>query len=473
MLEIMPVAEFRGTFGWGYDGVLLFAPFHEYGTPDDFRRFVDRAHALGLAVILDVVYNHLGSGGKLFRPYSDDFFSTRHRTEWGVGLNYDGPGSGPVRDYVLANVAYWIEEFHLDGLRVDGTQALFDTSRDHILGAIARRMRAAAGGRGVLIVGESEPQHARLLRDPPRGLGFDMLWSDDFHHAALVAATGRRGGYYGDCLGSPQELVSALKRGWLYQGQWNLRQGKRRGTPALDIPPSAFLNYLENHDQVANSARGARLHASTSPGRLRAVTAMLLLGPATPMLFQGQEFATSSPFLYFSEPDPGQARAIADGRKGFLAQFPGLATPEMRSILPDPSHRETFERSKLDPSERGNGSHAAILALHRDLLRIRREDATIRAGAVREPSTAPCSARRPWSCAGSTRKAGRTTACSWRTWGRTWNCASRPSRCWRRPRAGAGGCSGRARTRSTAGAERPRPRRRRRTGGCRRTPPSC
>jgi maltooligosyltrehalose trehalohydrolase len=311
VLEVMPVGEFRGAFGWGYDGVLIFAPFHGYGRPDDFRRFLDRAHALGLAVILDVVYNHLGPGGDLFKAYSDEFFSTLHRTEWGEGLNYDGPGCGPDREFVLANVAYWIDEFHIDGMRIDGTQALFDISRDHILGAIAWRMREAAGDRRVLIVGESEPQHARLLRDPAAaGLAFDMLWSDDFHHTARVAVTGRREGYYGDYLGSPHELVSALKRGWLYQGQWDVRQGKRRGTPALDIPPTAFISYLQNHDQVANSARGERLHELTTLGRLRAVTALQLLGPATPMLFQGQEFAASSPFLYFNDQDPATADTI-------------------------------------------------------------------------------------------------------------------------------------------------------------------
>ncbi len=381
LLEVMPIAEFRGSFGWGYDGVLPFAPFREYGTPDDFRRFVDRAHSLRLAVILDVVYNHLGPGGDLFKQYSDDFFSRTHRTEWGDGLNFDGPGCGPVRDFVLANVAYWIDEFHLDGLRIDGTQALFDTGPDHILGAIARRMREAAGDRGVLLVGESEPQHARLLREPARGgLGFDMLWSDDFHHAARVAATGRREGYYGDYLGSAQELVSVFKRGWLYQGQWNRRQEKRRGTPAFDVRPAAFISYLQNHDQVANSGRGERLHELTTPGRLRALTALQLIGPASPLLFQGQEYAASSPFLYFGDQDPGMADAMERGRKSFLSQFPGLATPEMQPLLPHPAHRETFERSKLDPSERTRSPHSETLSLHRDLLRLRREDPTIRAG---------------------------------------------------------------------------------------------
>lgn len=381
VLEVMPVAEFHGSFGWGYDGVLQYAPFHGYGTPEDFRRFVDRAHALGLAVILDLVYNHLGPGGELFKEYSDEFYSHRHMTEWGEALNFDGPGAGPVREYVLENAAYWVEEFHVDGTRVDGTQALFDTGPEHILAALARRMREAAEDRRVLIVGENEGQHAHLLRSPERGgFGLDMLWSDDFHHVARVASTGRREGYFGDYLGSPQELVSALKRGWLYQGQWNPRQKKRRGTPAFDIPPPAFISYLQNHDQIANTGRGQRLHELTSPGRLRVLTAMQLLGPATPLIFQGQEFAASSHFLYFSDQEPAKADEMDRGRKEFLTQFPSLATPEIQALIPHPAHPETFERSKLDLAERTKGAHAEVLALHQDLLRLRREHATIRAG---------------------------------------------------------------------------------------------
>ncbi len=381
VIEVMPVSEFRGEFGWGYDGVLLFAPFRGYGTPDDFRRFVDRAHSLGLAVILDLVYNHLGPGGEMFAEFSDVFFSRKHKSEWGDSPNFDDAGSGPVRDYFTSNAAYWADEFHLDGARIDATQSLYDTSPDHIVGAIARRMREAAAGRRLLIVGENESQHARFLRDPNRGgLGYDMLWSDDFHHVARVATTGRREGYLGDYLGTPQELVSALRRGWLYQGQWNLRQGKRRGTPALDVPPWAFVNYLQNHDQIANTGTGRRLHELTSPGRFRAVTAMQLIGPATPLLFQGQEWSASKLFQYFSDQAPEKADEMDRGRKEFLGQFPNLATPEMQRRIAHPADRSTFEHSKLDPSERDHGEHAESLTLHRDLLRLRRDDTTIRAG---------------------------------------------------------------------------------------------
>jgi maltooligosyltrehalose trehalohydrolase len=381
VLEIMPVAEFTGTFGWGYDGVNLFAPFHHYGTPDDLRRFVDQAHALGLAVILDVVYNHMGPDGNYLAKFSDDYFSRARKSEWGDTPNYDGPSSQPVRDFVLANVAYWIEEYHFDGMRVDATQGLFDSGSVHILEEIARQMRASAGRRRVLVVGENEPQRARLLRGSDRGgLGFDMLWSDDFHHAAVAAVTGIREAYFGDYVGSPQELVSLLKRGWLYQGQWSLRQGKRRGSPALDLAPAVFIAYLQNHDQIANMALGKRLHTETSSGRLRALTALWLLGPATPLLFQGQEFAAATPFHYFSDAPHEVAETMLRSRRKFLGQFPSLATAEMQARVPSPSNREIFEQSKLDPARREKGVHAEALALHRDLLRLRREDTTLRAG---------------------------------------------------------------------------------------------
>lgn len=381
VLEIMPLAEVPGAFNWGYDGVDLFAPFHGYGSPDDVRAFVDRAHALGLAVILDVVYNHMGPEGSVLAHYSDDYFSGQHRSEWGDTLNFDGPNCGPVREFVLANVACWIEEFHFDGLRVDATQGLFDTGSPHILKDIVTRMREAARGRRVLAIGESEPQRACLLRESEHGgLGFDMLWSDDFHHAALVAATGNREAYYGDYHGSPQELISVIRRGWLYQGQWNLRQGKRRGSPALGVAPASFVSYLQNHDQIANSARGDRLHALTSFGRVRALTALLLLGPGTPLLFQGQEFAASSPFQYFSDLRPELVAKMRQGRRRFLKQFPSLSTAEAQARVPDPSDRTLFEDSKLDHSERALSRHAELLELHRDLLRLRRRDATIRAG---------------------------------------------------------------------------------------------
>jgi maltooligosyltrehalose trehalohydrolase len=373
VVELMPVADFPGRFGWGYDGVDLFSPTRLYGRPDDFRRFVDRAHALGLAVILDVVYNHLGPDGNYLKHFSADYFTDRYDNEWGEPLNFDGAHAEPVRELFLTNAAYWIDEYHLDGLRLDATQQIFDASRDHIVAAVARRVRDAAGERTTIVVAENEPQEARLARAPERGgFGLDGLWNDDFHHSARVAATGRRDAYYLDYLGSAQEFVSAAKWGFLFQGQRYAWQKKRRGSPAHDLPASAFVTYLQNHDQVANSGRGERLHTLTSPGRYRALMALLLLGPGTPMLFQGQEFAASAPFLFFADHATALARDVRKGRRQFLAQFPGLAMPDMQACLADPADVATFERCKLDLDERAR--HADAYRLCADLLRLRRED---------------------------------------------------------------------------------------------------
>jgi maltooligosyltrehalose trehalohydrolase len=377
-VELMPVADFAGAFGWGYDGVDLYAPTRLYGTPDDFRRFVDRAHAAGLGVLLDVVYNHLGPAGCVLRQFSDRYVTRRNATEWGDAIDFDGEGTGPVREFFVANAGYWIDEFHLDGLRLDATQSIHDASADHILAAIARRVRQAGAPRRTLLVAENEPQDADLVRAPEAGgHGLDALWNDDFHHAARVAVTGSTEAYYTDYRGTPQELVSAVKWGYLFQGQLYRWQGKPRGAPALDTPPPAFVAYLQNHDQVANAGRGERLHGLTSPGRLRAITALLLLGPATPLLFQGQEFCASAPWLYFADHEPALAEQVRAGRLQFLGQFPRLASPEVQARVPDPADRNTFERCRLDLGERER--HAEAYALHRDLLRLRREDPVLRA----------------------------------------------------------------------------------------------
>ena len=374
VLEVMPVADFTGSFGWGYDGVDLYAPTRLYGTPDDFRRFVDRAHRTGLAVILDVVYNHFGPEGAYFTEFSDDYFTDRYENEWGRPINFDGKNSAPVREFIIANAGYWIDEFHLDGLRLDATQQIFDATSPHVLAEITRGAREAARGRGIIVVAENEPQQVKLIRPVEQGgYGMDALWNDDFHHTAVVAMTGRNEAYYTDYRGTPQEFVSAVKWGYLYQGQHYRWQKQRRGTPAVGIPPAGFINFIQNHDQVANSGLGLRLHRLTTPGRYRAMTALMLLAPGTPMLFQGQEFASSSPFFFFADHPPELAAAVRQGRADFLSQFRSMATPEMQQLLPDPGDRETFERCKLDLSERER--HAEVYALHCDLLRLRKEDA--------------------------------------------------------------------------------------------------
>lgn len=379
VIEMMPIAEFRGRFGWGYDGALAYAPAGIYGTPDDLRAFVDAAHGHGLGVILDVVYNHFGPGNR-FAEFSDRWFSDDHASEWGASPNFDGPGAGPVRDYVAGNAAYWIGEFRLDGLRLDATQALFDASADHIIARIARESRAAAGGRAILLVGESEPQETRLVRPPAAGgFGLDALWNDDFHHSAHVALTGRREAYCHDHRGTPQELVAAARFGYLFQGQRYDWQDGPRGTPALDLSPSAFVAFLENHDQLANSARGERLHALVGAARLRAMTALLLLAPQTPMLFQGQEFRASAPFRFFADQGAELAPAVARGRVDFMAQFASMRDPAAQAALADPADPETFKCCRLDWSELA--AHEEAVALHRDLLRLRRDTAAFAGGA--------------------------------------------------------------------------------------------
>jgi len=374
-IEVMPVGEFPGRFGWGYDGVNLFAPSHLYGTPDDFRAFVDAAHQTGLGVILDVVYNHLGPDGNYLPRFSSRYLSGK-RTEWGDALNFDGEDSAPVREFFTTNARYWIEEFHLDGLRLDATQQIFDQSSPHIIADVAAAVRAAAGDKATIVVGENEPQDVMLLR--PReegGCALDGLWNDDFHHSAWVAATGRAEAYYCGYHGSPQEFISAAKYGFLFQGEWYAWQHDRRGTPALDVSPERLIVFTQNHDQVANTARGHRVHRETSPARCRALAALLLLPPQTPMLFQGQEFAASSPFLYFADHKPELARLVRQGRAEFVSQFASIGSEPAEARVPDPSDIETFRRCKLDWSERS--SHREAVALHRDLIRLRREDATL------------------------------------------------------------------------------------------------
>ena len=381
-IEMMPVAEFAGRFGWGYDGVDLFAPTRAYGRPDDLRRFVDRAHEVGLGVILDAVYNHLGPDGNYLTAFSPAYFTHRYVNEWGDAINFDGPDAGPVREFVIENAAYWIREFHFDGLRLDATQCVFDASDVHVIAELAARVRQEAAPREVILVAENEPQHVRLVRPRDQGgFGLDALWNDDLHHTAVVAATGRSEAYYSDHAGAPQEFISAAKWGYLLQGQRYRWQNKRRGTPSLDVEPARFIAFLENHDQVANSAYGRRLHQLTTPGRYRALTTLILLWPGTPMLFQGQEFASSRPFLYFADHEPALAEMVATGRAEFLAQFASVADPKVTSALRDPAADDTFRRSVLDLRERE--THAPVVALHRDLLRLRRETLAFRAQAVR------------------------------------------------------------------------------------------
>ena len=373
IIELMPLAEFPGRWNWGYDGVDLFAPAHVYGDPDALKRFVDAAHARGLGVILDVVYNHFGPDGNYLPVFSDLYVTDRHPNEWGQAVNYDGPGSGGVREFVVQNACYWISEFRLDGLRLDAVHAMYDDSPVHVLAEVSKHARAAAGQRSIVLIAECESQLIQTVTPIERGgWGLDGVWSDDFHHVCRVAMTGRAEAYYSDYRGTAQELLSVITRGFLYQGQRSQWQKKPRGTPVTDEPAHAFVFYVQNHDQVANHLHGDRIHAIAAPGRYRALAALMLLAPETPLLFMGQEFAASSPFLFFADHHSELAAKVFEGRKKFLSEFPAYAARDAQEAIPDPADESTFERSRLDLSERVR--HAAVYRLHRDLLHLRRED---------------------------------------------------------------------------------------------------
>ncbi len=374
VIECMPLAEFAGNVGWGYDGVALFAPFHGYGRPDDLRRMIDAAHQHGLGVILDVVYNHFGPDGNYLGKYSNHY-SSETSTEWGKAINFDGDCSLPVRDFFLANVTHWIAEYHFDGLRLDATQSIRDNGSHgtHIIAEIGKRTRESANGRSTIVVAENEPQDSCLISPlDENGYGLDAVWNDDFHHSAVVTITGRREAYFSDHLGRPQEFISAAKYGYLYQGQYYSWQKNPRGTSCLKVDAKAFITFLENHDQVANFGRSQRLRLLSSPARYRTMTALWLLGPGTPMFFQGQEYGTVTPFHYFADHSGELARSVTEGRGDFMLQFASQDTPEMKLRSADPEDPQTFEKSRLDPSEQQQ--HPKILQLHFDLLALRRSD---------------------------------------------------------------------------------------------------
>jgi maltooligosyltrehalose trehalohydrolase len=370
-IEIMPVADFPGRFGWGYDGVNLFAPARVYGTPEDFKSFIDEAHQNNIAVILDVVYNHLGPDGNYLAQFSDYYFNPKYETDWGPSINYDGDYSGPVREFILTNTKYWIEEFMIDGYRLDATQDIFDNSRQNILKEITSTAKKSAQEREIIIIAENEPQNIKLITHAEAG-GYDMdgVWNDDFHHSAIVASTGMSEAYYTDYTGTSQEILSSVKYGYLFTGQRYKWQKKRRGTPAFNIEPYKFINYIQNHDQIANYGLGQRLHRLTSPGRYRAVTALLLLAPGTPLLFQGQEFAAGSPFLYFADHKEELNEIIKKGRGEFLAQFSSAASKALQERLDDPADEKTFLNSKIDFSEREINSSFYVMT--KDLLALRK-----------------------------------------------------------------------------------------------------
>jgi maltooligosyltrehalose trehalohydrolase len=387
-VELMPVADFPGERNWGYDGVALFAPARAYGGALGLKRLVDAAHARGLAVILDVVYNHLGPDGNYLRVFSRDYFTERHKTPWGDALNFDGPNSAAVRAFFIANACYWAHEYHLDGLRLDATHAILDDSPVHILAEIAARVRdSLPEGREFLLIAENEDNDPNVVRrpaDPPSssaggpssgGWGLDAVWADDFHHQVRVALTGEREGYYADYGGSATDLAETLRRGWFFTGQLSPHLEKPRGAPADDLPPPAFVHCVQNHDQVGNRALGDRLNHAVGLDAYRAASALLLLSPYTPLIWMGQEWAASSPFQFFTDHNPELGRLVTEGRRAEFGGFAAFAGQE----VPDPQDEGTFLRSKLRWEEREQPPHAGILLLHRDLLALRRTVPALRA----------------------------------------------------------------------------------------------
>ena len=377
IVELLPVNQFPGRWGWGYDGVDLFAPHAAYGGPEDLKGLVDAAHARGLAVVIDVVYNHFGPAGNYLREFGP-YFTDRYSTPWGDAVNFDGSGSDEVRDFVADNALMWLRDYHADGLRIDAVHAILDTSAVHVLEEMARRVAdlAAEVGRPLFLVAESDLNDPRLVRPPEAGgYGLDAQWSDDFHHALHSVVTGERAGYYAD-FGSLEQLAKAVRQAFVHDGGYSPFRGRRHGRPPTGLDATRFLAYLQNHDQVGNRATGERSSMLVGPGMLKVAAALVLLGPSLPMLFQGEEWGASTPFQYFTDhDDPDLGKAVSEGRRREFAAF-GWAPDD----VPDPQDQETFERSKLRWDEVGEPDHKALLDWHRRLIALRRAEPALSTG---------------------------------------------------------------------------------------------
>jgi malto-oligosyltrehalose trehalohydrolase len=367
-IELMPIAEFPGSRGWGYDGVLPYAPSSVYGSPEDLKSLVCAAHAHGIAVMLDVVYNHFGPEGNFLHRYAPQFFTERHSTPWGAAMNFDGPESRTVRDFFIHNALYWLEEYHLDGLRLDAVHAILDAGEPHILTEIARTIRLGPGReRPVYLVLENLNNEARRLGPPGAPGTFDAQWNDDVHHCLHVLLTGETDSYYRDYRERPDTLLCrSLAEGFAYQGESSPHLGSPRGERSAHLPPSAFVNFLQNHDQVGNRARGERLTQLARPEALRAAVAVLLLAPAPPMLFMGEEWGALEPFPYFCDFEPELAGRVRAGRLREFAHFQGS--------VPDPGDATTFASAHLEWSRLTTPNHARMFDHYRRLLAIRRRD---------------------------------------------------------------------------------------------------
>lgn len=381
-IELMPVADFPGQRNWGYDGVALWAPARCYGTPDDLRALIDAAHAHGLAVWLDVVYNHVGPDGAYLFSFSPHYFTDRHASPWGKSVNLDGPHAEEVRALLIDNALHWIHEYHIDGLRLDATHAMHDSSPRHFVAELAARVHATSDTAPRAVVAEDHRNLAIMIRpESAGGWGLDGVWADDFHHQLRRALAGDSDGYYTDYTGSTSDIAATLTRGWFFTGEHSPYLGHPRGTDPSGLPPRAFVICLQNHDQVGNRAHGERLHQQIDPAAYRAAVALLLTAPHTPLLFMGQEWATSAPFLYFTDHHDELGHQITAGRRREFARFAAFADPAIRDRIPDPQAVGTFGASRLPWDERLHGIHAGTLRLHAALLALRANDTTLQAAA--------------------------------------------------------------------------------------------
>jgi maltooligosyltrehalose trehalohydrolase len=379
-VELMPVADFPGSRNWGYDGASLFAPARCYGTPDDLRRLVDTAHRLRLAVLLDVVYNHFGPDGAYLAQFSRYYLSDRHHTPWGAAVNLDGPHAGPARLFFIENALHWLHEYHFDGLRLDATHALMDDSPRHFLRELRDRVDASIPDRTVLLVAEDDRNLATIVRRPSEGgWGLDAVWADDFHHQARRLAAGDRDGYFQDFSGSAADLATTIRQGWFYTGQSSTYRGRPSGSDPAGLPPERMVICLQNHDQVGNRALGERLNQQIDVALFRALSALLLFAPETPLLFMGQEWAADTPFLYFTDHQAELGRLVTKGRREEFAKFSAFADEDMRTAIPDPQAPSTFAASRLDWSELDRAPHAGVMNLYRALLRVRRDEPALHA----------------------------------------------------------------------------------------------
>ncbi|HTX23882.1 MAG TPA: malto-oligosyltrehalose trehalohydrolase [Steroidobacteraceae bacterium] len=385
-IELMPIADFPGQRGWGYDGVLPFAPDSAYGTPDDLKRLICAAHGRGIAMMLDVVYNHFGPEGNFLGLYAPAFFTERHHTPWGAAINFDGPASRPVRDFYVHNALYWLTEYRFDGLRFDAVHAIRDASSPDIFTEIARALRAGPGRtRPLYLVLENSANEAHRLAQPGGAESFDAQWNDDVHHCLHVILTHESDGYYEDYVERPHALLCrALAEGFAYQGEHSAHFGRARGEPSAQLPPSAFVNFLQDHDQIGNRALGERLpHLVSDAAARRAAAAIVLLAPSPPMLFMGEEWDASQPFRYFCDFEPDLAAKVRAGRRREFARFEKFRDAAALESLPDPTDPATTAAARLDWGELRAPPHAATLDLYRRLLALRKREIVPRIPQIR------------------------------------------------------------------------------------------